>query len=64
MAENLQSFLAAARNSIRADGKDCRVVEPESIRQQARDDARSMLANIDREPINSPELNEYACSRA
>jgi predicted DNA-binding transcriptional regulator YafY len=33
---------------IRAYGKDCEVVEPESVRQQAREDARSMLANYDR----------------
>lgn len=33
---------------IRAYGKDCEVVEPESVRQQAREDTRSMLANYDR----------------
>lgn len=33
---------------IRAYGKDCEVVEPESVRQQARADARSMLVNYDR----------------
>ncbi len=33
---------------IRAYGKDCEVVEPESVRLQAREDARSMLANYNR----------------
>jgi predicted DNA-binding transcriptional regulator YafY len=33
---------------IRAYGKDCEVIEPESVRQQAREDARSVLANYDR----------------
>jgi predicted DNA-binding transcriptional regulator YafY len=33
---------------IRAYAKDCEVVEPESVRQQAKDDARAMLANYDR----------------
>jgi predicted DNA-binding transcriptional regulator YafY len=30
---------------IRAYGKDCEIIAPESVRRQARDDARSMLAN-------------------
>jgi predicted DNA-binding transcriptional regulator YafY len=33
---------------IRAYGGDCEVVAPESVRRQAREEARSMLANYDR----------------
>jgi predicted DNA-binding transcriptional regulator YafY len=33
---------------IRRYGKDCEVIEPKSVRQQAREDAKSMLANYDR----------------
>jgi predicted DNA-binding transcriptional regulator YafY len=36
---------------IRGYGKDCEVVAPESVRRQAKEDARSMLANYDR-PID------------
>jgi predicted DNA-binding transcriptional regulator YafY len=36
---------------IRGYGKDCEVVAPESVRQKARSDARSMLDNYDR-PID------------
>jgi WYL domain len=33
---------------IRGYGKDCEIIAPESVRRQAREDARSMLANYDR----------------
>ncbi len=32
---------------IRAYGKDCEIIAPESVRRQAREDARSILANYD-----------------